>query len=224
MAQEIIVGQTRPYLSNKISIFDKLNAVQDIKKWRYQGLSYRNTIKEFEKKYNVQVSYMTLYNFCVRNGLDGDMSGEREKTVNVYNDLQDSLRVVNNSLAINQAILEEIQTTVGTEEFDSKLYIATQTALDKLLARRESLLKSILNSQALVYKYQSINKFMDKAFEVIKEYAGTEVLNAVTNGLKTDFTLKELMKQIPKEEEVVINPTQNSVNKGATKKRLGVSL
>lgn len=207
----------------RVSIIKQYNMQEDVKRWRMMGLSYRQTTEEIKKKFGVTLSLNSLYNFCVRNGLDGDMSGEREKTVNVYQDLLDSLKTVEKSIATNEAILEEVQQTIGTTEFDSKLYIAAQTSLDKMLNRRTALLQSIVSSQALIFKYKTVSDFMGRVQTIVIEKAGLAMWNEITAAIADDVILNELLKEIPKDEKEV-KPRKNRPNEGKSKRKMGVEI
>ncbi|WP_440972249.1 hypothetical protein, partial [Megamonas funiformis] len=104
---ELVVKNNAPV--GKRNRFDEYNMHEDIKKWRYEGNSFKKIINLIKEKFDVNVSYTALYTYCVRKGLTGDMSGERQRTVNGYQELIDSLGVIKQNLALNQALFEDLE-------------------------------------------------------------------------------------------------------------------
>lgn len=203
---------------NNVSVFEKYNMLEKIKEWRLAGYSYRATTKKIEEEYGVKINFSTLYQFCVKHGLDGDMSGEREKAINSYNELIDSLKIVNKGIAVTQAALEETENSLNNGEFDAKSYSSVFNTLDKLLARRESLISAITHYQGLIYKYSKIDQFMSRIQEIIIDHGGLTLWNTIYKSVQDDFILRELLKEIPKEEDKTMKiPAAKSI----TKKRKG---
>ena len=148
----------------------------------------------------------------------GDMSGEREKAINGYNELIDSLKIVNKGIAVTQAALEETENSLNNGEFDAKSYSSVFNTLDKLLARRESLISAITHYQGLIYKYSKIDQFMSRIQEIIIDHGGLTLWNTIYKSVQSDFILRELLKEIPKEEDKTMKiPAAKSI----TKKRKG---
>ena len=202
LSGEIVEKKLSPFGS--VSVFEKYNMLDKIKEWRLAGYSYRATTKKIEEEYGVKVNYATLYHFCVKHGLDGDMSGERKKAINGYNELFDSLTIVNKGIAVTQAALEETENSLNNGEFDAKSYSSVFNTLDKLLARRESLIAAITHYQGLIYKYSKIDQFIGRIQEILIEEGGLTLWNKVWKTIQDDFVLRELLKEIPKEEDVKV--------------------
>ena len=219
---EMVVKSNAPY--GKRSRFDEYNMHEDIKKWRYEGNSFNKIIKLIKDKFGVNTSYTALYTYCVRHGLNGDMSGERERAVNSYQELVDSLEVVTQGLALNQALFEELEKDAKEGNLDTKMYTSVITSNERLLSRRESLLKTITQQQALIYRYGVISKFMDRIKDIITEEYGLAVWNCILIKCQNDFELRELLKQIPKEEGSIPVRKNCPKNTGKQSARVGVSL
>lgn len=208
----------------KRSKFDEYNMHEDIKKWRYEGNSFKKIINLIKDKFGVTTSYTALYSYCVRRGLTGDMSGERQQTVNGYQELIDSLEVVKQNLALNQALFEDLERDSQNGNLDPKLYSSVVTSSERLLSRRESLVKTITQQQALIYRYSIISKFIDRFEEMVTQEFGLEVWNDFKARIKDDFEMRELLRAIPKDETTVPVRKNCPKNLGKTEQRLGVSL
>lgn len=206
-----------PKRFGSVSVFDQYNMLEKIKEWRLAGYSYRATAKKIQEVFNVKVTYTALYYFCVEHGLDGDMSGERAKTVNSYNELIDSLNITNKAIAVTQVALEEIENSINDNKFDVKNYSGVFSTLDKLLGRRESLLAEITYYQGLIYKYSKINQFMGVVQKIIIDEGGLTLWNKICKVLKDDMVLTELMKEIPKEEDKLAKKYTSKTLKGKKK-------
>ena len=194
--------------------FDEYNMHEDIKKWRYEGNSFKKIINLIKEKFDVNVSYTALYTYCVRKGLTGDMSGERQRTVNGYQELIDSLGVIKQSLALNQALFEDLERESKEGNLDTKKYTAVVSSTERLLTRRES----------LIYKYSAISRFIGRFEELVIERFGLDVWNDFKTRVVNDFEIKELMKRIPKDNDVVPIKKNCPKNEGKMSQKLGVSL
>ena len=194
--------------------FDEYNMHEDIKKWRYEGNSFKKIINLIKEKFDVNVSYTALYTYCVRKGLTGDMSGERQRTVNGYQELIDSLGVIKQSLALNQALFEDLERESKEGNLDTKKYTAVVSSSERLLTRRES----------LIYKYSAISRFIGRFEELVIERFGLDVWNDFKTRVVNDFEIKELMKRIPKDNDVVPIKKNCPKNEGKMSQKLGVSL
>lgn len=204
--------------------FDEYNMYEDIKKWRYEGNSFKKIINLIKEKFDVNVSYTALYTYCVRKGLTGDMSGERQRTVNGYQELIDSLGVIKQSLALNQALFEDLERESKEGNLDTKKYTAVVSSSERLLTRRESLIKTIIQQQSLIYKYSAISRFIGRFEELVIERFGLDVWNDFKTRVVNDFEIKELMKRIPKDNDVVPIKKNCPKNEGKMSQKLGVSL
>ncbi|WP_270649995.1 hypothetical protein [Megamonas funiformis] len=204
--------------------FDEYNMHEDIKKWRYEGNSFKKIINLIKEKFDVNVSYTALYTYCVRKGLTGDMSGERQRTVNGYQELIDSLGVIKQSLALNQALFEDLERESKEGNLDTKKYTAVVSSSERLLTRRESLIKTIIQQQSLIYKYSAISRFIGRFEELVIERFGLDVWNDFKTRVVNDFEIKELMKRIPKDNDVVPIKKNCPKNEGKMSQKLGVSL
>lgn len=222
---ELVVKNNAPV--GKRSKFDEYNMHEDIKKWRYEGNSFKKIVNLIKEKFGVDTSYTALYTYCVKKGLTGDMSGEREKTINGHQELLDSLTVVKKNIALNYAMLEEFEKDFQSgdnKDINTKLYVSIVTSNERLLARRESLVKTITQTQALVYKYSLISDCMDRFKDMVKDEFGLDVWNRFRLKIINDVCMRELLKQIPKENDVVPIKKNCPKNEGKTMQRLGVSL
>ena len=204
--------------------FDEYKMHEDIKKWRYEGNSFKKIINLIKEKFDVNVSYTALYTYCVRKGLTGDMSGERQRTVNGYQELIDSLGVIKQSLALNQALFEDLERESKEGNLDTKKYTAVVSSSERLLTRRESLIKTIIQQQSLIYKYSAISRFIGRFEELVIERFGLDVWNDFKTRVVNDFEIKELMKRIPKDNDVVPIKKNCPKNEGKMSQKLGVSL
>lgn len=204
--------------------FDEYNMHEDIKKWRYEGNSFKKIINLIKEKFDVNVSYTALYTYCVRKGLTGDMSGERQRTVNGYQELIDSLGVIKQNLALNQALFEDLEKDSKEGKLDTKKYTAIVSSSERLLTRRESLIKTIIQQQSLIYKYSAISRFIGRFEELVIERFGLDVWNDFKTRVVNDFEIKELMKRIPKDNDVVPIKKNCPKNEGKMSQKLGVSL
>ena len=220
-----LVEETSKPRKSQISTINKYNMGEDIRRWRYEGNSFKKIVKLIQEKFNVTISYTALYRHCVRKGLVGDMSGERQRAVNSYQELLDSLGVVKQQLALNQALFEELESKVKTGDVDIKLYLAVDASNDKALKRQESLLKTITTQQALIYRYCVVSKFMDRIQSIIMEEYGLPAWNIIAKRCEDDFELRELLKKIPKEDVVrKISTSGHRKNEGKFAQQVGVSL
>lgn len=219
---ELVVKNNAPV--GKRSKFDEYNMHEDIKKWRYEGNSFKKIINLIKEKFDVNVSYTALYTYCVRKGLTGDMSGERQRTVNGYQELIDSLGVIKQSLALNQALFEDLERESKEGNLDTKKYTAVVSSSERLLTRRESLIKTIIQQQSLIYKYSAISRFIGRFEELVIERFGLDVWNDFKSRVVNDFEIKELMKRIPKDNDVVPVKKNCPKNEGKMSQKLGVSL
>ena len=206
-----------PKRFGSVSVFDQYNMLEKIKEWRLAGYSYLDTANKIQEVFNVKLTNNALYYFCVEHGLDGDMSGERAKTVNSYNELIDSLNITNKAIAVTQVALEEIENSINDNKFDVKNYSGVFSTLDKLLGRRESLLAEITYYQGLIYKYSKINQFMGVVQKIIIDEGGLTLWNKICKVLKDDMVLTELMKEIPKEEDKLAKKYTSKTLKGKKK-------
>lgn len=219
---ELVVKNNAPV--GKRNRFDEYNMHEDIKKWRYEGNSFKKIINLIKEKFDVNVSYTALYTYCVRKGLTGDMSGERQRTVNGYQELIDSLGVIKQSLALNQALFEDLERESKEGNLDTKKYTAVVSSSERLLTRRESLIKTIIQQQSLIYKYSAISRFIGRFEELVIERFGLDVWNDFKTRVVNDFEIKELMKRIPKDNDVVPIKKNCPKNEGKMSQKLGVSL
>ena len=219
---ELVVKNNAPV--GKRNRFDEYNMHEDIKKWRYEGNSFKKIINLIKEKFDVNVSYTALYTYCVREGLTGDMSGERQRTVNGYQELIDSLGVIKQSLALNQALFEDLERESKEGNLDTKKYTAVVSSSERLLTRRESLIKTIIQQQSLIYKYSAISRFIGRFEELVIERFGLDVWNDFKARVVNDFEIKELMKRIPKDNDVVPIKKNCPKNEGKMSQKLGVSL
>lgn len=219
---ELVVKNNAPV--GKRNRFDEYNMHEDIKKWRYEGNSFKKIINLIKEKFDVNVSYTALYTYCVRKGLTGDMSGERQRTVNGYQELIDSLGVIKQSLALNQALFEDLERESKEGNLDTKKYTAVVSSSERLLTRRESLIKTIIQQQSLIYKYSAISRFIGRFEELVIERFGLDVWNDFKSRVVNDFEIKELMKRIPKDNDVVPIKKNCPKNEGKMSQKLGVSL
>lgn len=212
--------------NKQISIIDKYNMRDDVRKWRYEGNSFKKIVKLIKDKFDVDISYTALYRYCVKKGLVGDMSGERQRAVNSYQELIDSLGVVKQQLALNQALFEELEQKAKTGNIDYKLYFAVDASNDKALKRQESLLKTITAQQALIYRYINVSKFIDRVQDIIMEEYGLPAWNIIAKRCEEDFELREILRKIPKEdmERKISTRGGHRRNEGQLAKKFGVSL
>ena len=152
------------------------------------------------------------------------MSGERQRTVNGYQELIDSLGVIKQSLALNQALFEDLERESKEGNLDTKKYTAVVSSSERLLTRRESLIKTIIQQQSLIYKYSAISRFIGRFEELVIERFGLDVWNDFKSRVVNDFEIKELMKRIPKDNDVVPVKKNCPKNEGKMSQKLGVSL
>lgn len=205
---------TIPTAIKKTNVFERNNMLPYIRQWRMDGISYNKIVSLIKEQFGVTVVYSQLYTYCTRNGLD-DLSGERKQTVNCYQELLDSLAAIKKSIAVSQVALEETQQQIKEGSFDNKSFASIITANERLEARRESLIKSIVSMQQLVYNYKNISDFMNRIQEIIKDKLGLEAWDILSKELAEDFQLRELLRKIPKEKDV----TARTTNVGSRKKK-----
>ena len=121
-------------------------------------------------------------------------------------------------------MFEDLEKDSKEGKLDTKKYTAIVSSSERLLTRRESLIKTIIQNQSLIYKYSAISRFIGRFEEMVINKFGLDVWNDFKVSVRDDFEIKELMKRIPKDNDIVPVKKNCPKNKGKMSQKLGVSL
>ena len=100
-------------------------------------------------------------------------------------------------------MFEDLEKDSKEGKLDTKKYTAIVSSSERLLTRRESLIKTIIQNQSLIYKYSAISRFIGRFEEMVINKFGLDVWNDFKVSVRDDFEIKELMKRIPKDNDIV---------------------